>query len=97
MIKGDGMTTKWKIWKWEFDKEDIRSFSRYFLAVALIIWAYNLGYNDAMRTVDYVNMVCGPGSALQVGHVAEIYVYPMHNTLTDINIHDTNIHNVANR
>jgi len=67
---------KWKVGPWEITDEDVKSFTRFFLAVALIVWAYNLGYNDAMRTVEYVNKVCGPGSAELIGTTAQINITP---------------------
>jgi hypothetical protein len=67
---------RWKIGGIEITEEDVKSLTRFFLAVALILWAYNLGYHDAIRTVEYVNKVCGPGSARLNGLTAEIYITP---------------------
>lgn len=86
---------KWRIGRWELDKEDLRSFSRFVLAVALLVWAYNLGYNDAMRTVEYVHSVCGPGFAEAHGTTVVIHgalpTVSLPDPLTDINICEHNI------
>lgn len=62
------------IGKWLVTEEGIKSMGRYFLAVALVVWAYNLGYNDAIKTVQYVQDVCGPGAIVLNGNEAQIMV-----------------------
>jgi len=59
---------------WNMVRKEWKSWTRFFLAVALIVWAYNIGHSDAVRLVEYINQACGPGSATLEGGVVHVWV-----------------------